>query len=118
MKPASAPAQRLRRQYQRLRAGLARIDLIAQGTVLARHDSRRASNSTPYYQWSQKHANQTRSVNLSRKQYQRLQQAIAQNRKLEETLRKMRLLSQAIIFRTTPDIQRRDPAKTRVLCAI
>ena len=118
VKTATASTQQLHRQYQRLRASLARINLICQGTVLARYDARRASNPNPYYQWTRKQTGKTSSMNLSREQYDRLQQAIAQNRKLEDALQKMRMLSQAIIFQTAPDINRHNPSKTKALRAI
>ena len=110
--------RQLRRHYQQLKADLARVDWICQGTALARHEARRASKPGPYYQWTRKQKNKTQTVNLSAQQYRRLQRAIAQNRKVENILRRMRELSEVLVFQTMPDIQRRKPLKFKVLRAI
>ena len=110
--------RQLRRHYQQLKADLMRVDGICQGTALARYEVRRASKPGPYYQWTRKQKNKTQTVNLSVQQYRRLQRAIAQNHKVENLLRRMRELSEVLVFQTTPDIQRRKPLKFKVLHAI
>lgn len=115
MIPTPSSLRRLRRRYQQLKADLLRVDWICQGTALARYEVRRASKPGPYYQWTRKQKNKTQTVNLSAQQYRRLQRAIAQNRKMENILRRMRELSEVLIFQTAPDIQRRKPLKFKVL---
>jgi hypothetical protein len=49
----------------------------------------------------------TLSVSLSQEQYTELKQAIANHRKLEETLAEMRSLSEKIIFLSKPGVRKR-----------
>ena len=107
----------LQRRYQRLKTALSRVDLICRGTVLARYDPRRPNAMAPYYQWTRKRNNKTLSVALSKEQYQRLRQAITNHRKLEQTLRQMRVLSEKMIFQTIPGIKKRNILKRKVLRA-
>src|SRR5215204_2894342 len=110
--PAAVPPD-LQRQYRQLARRLAAIGFITQGSVFER-DKDSASGSR--YQWTWKDPNQkTRSLTLSPEQYQWLKQALANQRNLEETLLKMRQISQRILLTTIPGTHRRKPLNRKVL---
>ena len=113
MKQPAAVPPKLQRQYRQLARRLAQIGFITQGTVFER---RKDSASGSRYQWTWKDPNQkTRSVTLSQEQYHWLKQALANHRQVEETLKKMRQISQCILLTSIPGTRRRKPLNAKVL---
>ena len=105
-----AVAVRWEREYARLRASLARVGYLSQGSVVARPPHR-----GPCYQWSRKEKAKTITVALSEAQYQWLKRAIKNQRDLARTLRKLQQLSHQILFKTVPGIVRRKRLSKKVL---
>ena len=110
------PTAALRRRYERVRARVAKIGLVLQGTITERTITRpnpvqRDQQNTygPYYQWTRKHDGKTVTVNLSASQARAFQRAIDNHRKLVELLREMRALSWQILEATTAGVKRRKP---------
>ncbi len=107
----------LQKRYDRMKAKLASIGLVLQGTIGERYIERPSarteqSNRTgPYYQWTRKKAGRSVTVNLSKVQYKQYQVAIEENRKLEMLLAKMRELSEIILDKTTEGVAKRGQKK-------
>ena len=100
--------------YERLKKVLARVGLIAQGTIIPRRitkpdpsDRRKKKSYGPYYQWTMKIKGRTVTINLSPSQVREFKKAIANNRKLENTLTRMRELSEQILNGSTVGVTRR-----------
>jgi hypothetical protein len=98
-------------QYTQLRTRLANVGWISHGYV----QDRGPGAGGPCYQWTRKVQAKTVSVALSKKQYEALNQAIANWRELQQTLRRMQALSRQMIFETLPGPPRRKPLGKRVL---
>lgn len=101
-KEPSVPA--LQRQYDRLRQRLSQVGYISQGSVLERSV---ATSGRSGYQWTRKVARKTVTVALSQEQYTAMKAAVANQRQLMKTIRKMEQLSRQILFRGLPDTRRR-----------
>lgn len=100
--------------YERLKKVLAGVGLIAQGTIIPRRitkpdpsDRRKKKSYGPYYQWTMKIKGRTVTINLSPSQVREFKKAIANNRKLENTLTRMRELSEQILNGSTVGVTRR-----------
>ena len=110
--PKSANIRGLRRDYQRFCRQLALSEWICQGSVMKRSYQRPAVNGLktygPYYSWTRKVANKTVTIALSLAQYHAMQSAIAQHRRLEGILERMRRLSEKVIFATTLGVLKRN----------
>ena len=94
---------------------LAKLDLIAQGTITERTISKKdprnpASTRTigPYYQWTFKRKGKTVTVNLAASQVKPFQRAIDNNQKVENLLTKMRELSRQILDASTEGVKKRN----------
>jgi len=82
----------LEKEYRRLAQNLAAVGYISQGSVFER---KKGPGSR--FQWTWKNKQQkTESLTLNQEQYRWLQQAVANQRKLNKTLAKMRRLSAQI----------------------
>jgi len=101
----------LQSEYNRLRAGLAKMGWISQGYV----QDRGPGAGGPCYQWTRKVKGQTVSVALSKEQYEALKEAIENWRAVEATLDRMQKLTRQRIFGTLPDTRRRKPLTKKVL---
>lgn len=101
----------LQSEYNRLRAGLAKMGWISQGYV----QDRGPGAGGPCYQWTRKVKDQTVSVALSKEQYEALKEAIENWRAVEATLDRMQKLTRQRIFGTLPDTRRRKPLTKKVL---
>jgi hypothetical protein len=101
----------LRTEYRRLQRQLARVGWISHGYV----QDRGPGAGGPCYQWTRKEKKKTVSVALSKEQYQAMQAAIENWRKVRQTLARMEQISRLVIFRTLPDTRRRKPLTKRVL---
>jgi hypothetical protein len=104
------------KRFQELQQELASLGYILQGTVtnttMTRPRTRRTSQTKtlgPHYQWTWKKGGKTVTVCVSAEQAQAIQQAIAENRRLESILAEMRSLSLVLIEATasTSGIKRR-----------
>jgi hypothetical protein len=109
-----SPAQRLKdlnAQYQKCVAALAGLGPICNGSAIKRNDVRQVDGQTktrgPYYLWTRKLRAKTLSVALSEDQFVKLSAAIANHKKLEKTLAKMRQLAEKTIFVGTPGVKKR-----------
>ena len=98
-------------QYARLRAHLTKVGWISQGYV----QNRGPGAGGPCYQWTRKVRGKTVSVALSREQYEWLDQAIANWRQVQQTLKEMQRLSRQVLFETVPHPPRRKRLGKRVL---
>jgi Family of unknown function (DUF6788) len=108
----TAPA--MQRRFERLKAGLLKLGPVAQGSILARTLERpdpaapgRKRRLGPYYQWTRKIGGRTVNVNLSPAQAKVFGRAIAQHRRLEAILDRMRELSLEILEASTEWVKKR-----------
>ena len=69
----------------------------------------------PCYQWTRKVRGKTVSVALSEQQYQWLKEAIANWRRVKQTLKEMQRLSRQVLFATVPHPRRRKRLGKKVL---
>jgi hypothetical protein len=108
----SASIRGLTKDYQRLCRQLSEVEWICQGSVMRRSYQRQAGNGSksygPYYSWTRKVDNKTVTVALSLAQYHAVQSAIAKHRRVENTLARMRRLSEQAIFATTHGVPKRN----------
>ena len=97
--------------YLQLQHQLARTSWICHGTLVCRPLIRRVGGRRrkkgPYYLWTCKVRGRTQSVALSQGQYHLLAQAIANRRKLQQTLDRMCTLSLKTILKTIPGVKKR-----------
>jgi hypothetical protein len=102
----------LHSEHRRLARTLAAIGFVSQGSVFAR--ARGAPGSR--YQWTWKDPRQkTASLTLSAKQFAWLRKAIANQRKADRILEKMRRLSRRIVMEHLPEPPRRKPLSIKPL---
>jgi hypothetical protein len=102
----------LRRRYERLRARMAKVGWVLQGTITERYDRRVGPGRPPrgpYPQWTFKRHGKTVTVNLTPAQARAYQKAIDEHRKAEKLLAEMRTLSRQFLDDTTPGVKRRKP---------
>ena len=111
MKDAPDSLSPLKARYDRLRQSLARIGYISQGSVLQRSVT---ASGRSGYQWTRKVAQKTVSVSLSQSQFEALKQAIANERKLWQTVQEMERVSRQIIFASASDTRRRKRLSKKV----
>jgi hypothetical protein len=102
----------LQSRHRRLARSLAAIGFVSQGSVFARPKGAPGSR----YQWTWKNSKQkTLSLTLSANQYAWLRKAIANQRKLDRILEKMRGLSRRIVVECVPGPSRRKPLSIKSL---
>jgi hypothetical protein len=101
----------LQRDYQRLRQSLARIGFISQGSVVDRSQLRPPRSG---YQWTRKVKGKTITVALTQEEFEALARAIANERALSQTLRKMEQISRHILFHNRQG-RRRKPLRQKAL---
>jgi len=84
---------------------------ILQGTVMRRYLKRRVAGKSkrygPYYLWTRKINNKTKTQALTDEQAKIIQEAINRNRQLELNLQRLRSLSEQIIWNITPCVATR-----------
>jgi hypothetical protein len=112
MKNAPESLAALKAQYHRLGQSLARIGYISQGSALQRSV---AASGRSGYQWTRKVAQKTVSVSLSQPQFEAIQRAIANERKLWKIVQEMERVSRRIIFASATDTRRRKRLSKKVL---
>ncbi len=98
-------------QYRKLQHQLARLGYLSQGSVFKRGPGQQGSR----YVWTRKVKAKTVTVALSQEQYDWLQQAVANQRKLEQIIRQMQTLSRQTLFETIPGVTRRKRLGKKVL---
>ena len=105
----SLPA--VQRRYRQLCQRLAQTGWISEGYV----QDRGPGAGGPCYQWTRKVRAKTISVALSKEQYEWLKTAIANWRRMQETIKEMQKLSRQVLFATVPNPPRRKRLGKRVL---
>ena len=94
---------RLTQQFEQCKAQVLQLSWFTQGSVFETQEHT--------WRWTRKVKAKTVTVALSAQQAQLFQQAIAQHRKLEELLEKMRAISQKILLGSVPGPPRRKRSK-------
>ena len=112
MKKSATPVARLQNDYQRLRRSLAQIGYISQGSVVDRSRLRPPRSG---YQWTRKVKGKTVTVALSPSEFNALAEAIANERKLNQTIRKMERISRRILFSNRARGRDHKPLRQKVL---
>jgi hypothetical protein len=112
MSKSSVPMPQLQKDYQRLRRSLAQMGYISQGSVVDRSKLRPPRSG---YQWTRKVKGKTITVALSQSEFEALAQAIANERKLNQTIRKMEQISRRVLFTRRFQPGQRKPLRQKVL---
>ena len=112
MRKDSSALAVLQKDYQRLRQQLAHIGYISQGSVVDRSRLRPARSG---YQWTRKVKGKTITVALTEAEFEALGEAIANQRKLSQTLRQMERVSRRILFGNRAATSHRKRLRQRVL---
>ena len=92
---------RLLRRHATLQKQLASIGPISQGSV--------AYQAPSSWRWTFKIKGKTACVALSEEQAAQMSEAIDNHKRLEETVREMREITQTLILQTVPGVRRRKP---------
>jgi hypothetical protein len=101
----------VQRRYRQLCQRLAQTGWVSEGYV----QDRGPGAGGPCYQWTRKVRAKTISVALSKEQYEWLSTAIANWRRMQETIKEMQKLSRQVLFATVPNPPRRKRLGKRVL---
>lgn len=112
MTKTSAPVAVLQRHYERLRQSLAHTGYISQGSVVDRSRLRPPRSG---YQWTRKVKGKTLTVALTPSEFKAMAGAIANERRLTQTLRQMEHLSRRILFHNRPPGRSRNHLRQKVL---
>jgi hypothetical protein len=112
MSKSSIPVARLQKDYQRLRRSLAQIGYISQGSVV---DRSKLQPPRSGYQWTRKVKGKTITVALSKSEFEGLAGAIANERKLNQTIRKMEQISRRVLFISRSQSGQRKLLRQKVL---
>ena len=112
MSKPSLPVAQLQKDYQRLRCSLIQIGYISQGSVVDRSKLRPPRSG---YQWTRKVKGKTITVALSASEFDALAEAIANERKLNQTIRKLEQISRCILFHSRSQPGQRKPLRQKVL---
>jgi hypothetical protein len=104
----------LQRRFRALAAQLAGTDWLLLGTVLTRRVRRARRRDGPpksygpYYQWTFKRDGKTCTVQLGAAQAKAYRRAVIEQRAVERTLAKMRVLSEQYLNATTEGVPKRN----------
>jgi hypothetical protein len=112
MTKISAPVAVLQRDYERLRQSLARTGYISQGSVVDRSRLRPPRSG---YQWTRKVRGKTVTVALTPAEFKAMAGAIANERRLTQTIRQMEQISRRILFNNRSQVRSRNPLRQKVL---
>ena len=102
----------LKGEFERLRERLSQTGHLSQGSV---QDRTKRKGGGAGYQWTRKVAGKTVTLVLTKEQFGRMREAIANYRLLRKQLKKMEQLSRQIIFREAPHESRRKNLAPKVL---
>lgn len=112
MKPQKIIAlSQLQTTYAQLRQSLGQVGWISEGYV----QNRGPGAGGPCYQWTRKVKGKTVSLALSKEQFEWLDQAIANWRALQQTVKQMQRLSREVLFTTVPHPPRRKRLSKKVM---
>lgn len=104
--------KKLAAEYARLQRQLSRLGYVCHGTVNVRRESRTINGETkilgPYYTWTRKRDQKTVTASISKEQYQWLEKAIKNQRKMDQILHRMQEISRQIVFETLPGVKKRN----------
>ena len=112
MKTNPSRTAKARREFQKLRRLLGQTGYISHGSVQDR-TGRRGGGAG--YQWTRKVAQKTITVALTARQFARMKEAVANQRKIRRQLRELERISRRIIFETSPHQARRKHLSRKVL---
>lgn len=112
MSKSSIPMAQLQKDYQRLRRSLPQIGYISQGSVVDRSKLKPPRSG---YQWTRKVKGKTITVALSQCEFDELALAIANERKLNQTIRQMEQISRRILFSNRSQPGHGKPLRQKVL---
>jgi hypothetical protein len=97
--------------FQRLQQQLQDTGWICQGSLVARPLWRRVQGRKvkkgPYYLWTCKLKGRTVCLALSKTQFRVLNEAIANNRRVQKTIQRMQALSLQTILKKIPGVRKR-----------
>ena len=99
-------------EYQRLRHSLAHVEWIALGSLLER---KLPGQGGPRYQWSRRVGKKTVTIALSAEQFAWLKNAVANQRKVWDTLMQMQHLTAQFALQHLPNPPRRKRLSKRKL---
>lgn len=99
-------------EYQRLRQSLAQVGWIALGSLIERS---LPGQGGPRYQWSRRVGKKTVTVALSAEQFAWLREAVANQRKVWDTLMQMQHLTAEFALQNLPNPPRRKRLSKRKL---
>lgn len=112
----------MKKEFERLKGRLLLLGPLVQGSILARTLVRENPEAPgqprqlgPYYQWTRKIGGRTVNVNLSPSQAKAFGRAIAQHRRLEAVLDRMRALSLRMLETSTVGVKKRKSRNTNDL---
>ncbi len=111
MKTASNDPMHLTQAYRQLQQQLAQTGYLSQGSVFERAPGQQGSR----YVWTRKVRAKTVTVALSQEQYRWLCRAVANQRKLNRTVKQMQRLSRQMLFENVPGVARRKRLGKKVL---
>ena len=97
-------------RYRQLQRQLARLGYLSQGTVFERAPGQQGSR----YVWTRKVKARTVTVALSKRQFNWLTKASANQRQLERIIAQMQTLSRQILFENIPGVARRKRLNKKV----
>ena len=97
--------------YSQLRQSLSQVGWISEGYV----QNRGPGAGGPCFQWTRKVKGKTVSLALSKEQFEWLDQAIANWRTLQQTIKQMQRLSREVLFTTVPHPPRRKRLSKKVM---
>ena len=97
--------------YAQLRRQLRHRPFLAQGSAFQFDPPASAPRAQRRYMWTRKVKNKTVTCALSQEQYELMRAAISANRHLEETLQRIRELSQNAILNLQPETPRKQTGK-------
>lgn len=86
---------------------LSSLPWIVQGSVVEIAPPPGAPRAKPRYIWTRKVNQKTVTVSLSKAQYKAFMKAIESNRKVEDTLKDLRNVSQTVLLESLPGVQKR-----------
>lgn len=99
-----------RRTYRQLQSDLHDLPWIINGSVVTVAPKTESANTT--YVWTRKVKAKTVTKALTREQYEAFQQAIEANRHVEDTLKRMRQVSEMTLLNSLPGVTKKPRAVT------
>jgi spermidine synthase len=99
------------RSFNRQANELSPVSYILQGSVVRRKLQRQVGSALksygPYYLWTRKINGKTVTMALTNEQSKIIREAIDRNRQIEQSLNRLRFLSEQIIVSVSPSVAKR-----------